>query len=281
MSAAGLEPAACSFGRSRSIQLSYADPAGVNAPGRNRTCGLRLRKPALCPLSYGCLAASAKTDVTVAQRLGSQDSNLEHRDSESRVLPLHHSPMAFDLKSSGACASAVIQTKPRKRERPRRNVSGGASCSACGVLYTRRLSRASQPDEKRRCRRWTNPSAGITCPAMKKVGDMTLFLTFGTLSLSFGYVKASNRFAHPCGMRKYDPAASSDRGSLASTSERAAFPAHGLVSTAATFGRATAQPKGASSDASSGVQKTGLFERPPYVLTPWNPRNLSPRAVFA
>ena len=70
MSAAGLEPATCSFGRSRSIRLSYADAAMRNTPGRNRTCGLRLRKPALFPLSYGCLVAPVQTDAADGTKVG-------------------------------------------------------------------------------------------------------------------------------------------------------------------------------------------------------------------
>ena len=119
VSAAGFEPATCSLGGSRSVQLSYADQSSWQCIRQ----GSNLRPPAR---NAGALSAELRMPV-IARRSGgrmqrsgwgAQESNLEHRDSESSVLPV--APLPSERRGKALWSRAL----PRNTARSPGNAKG-------------------------------------------------------------------------------------------------------------------------------------------------------------
>ena len=127
VSAAGFEPATCSLGGSRSVQLSYADQSSWQCIRQ----GSNLRPPAR---NAGALSAELRMPV-IARRSGgrmqrsgwgAQESNLEHRDSESSVLPV--APLPSERRGKALWSRA----HPRKTARSPGNAKGPAGTGPTG-----------------------------------------------------------------------------------------------------------------------------------------------------
>ena len=127
VSAAGFEPATCSLGGSRSVQLSYADQSSWQCIRQ----GSNLRPPAR---NAGALSAELRMPV-IARRSGgrmqrsgwgAQESNLEHRDSESSVLPV--APLPSERRGKALWSRAL----PRKTARSPGNAKGPAGTGPTG-----------------------------------------------------------------------------------------------------------------------------------------------------
>ena len=127
VSAAGFEPATCSLGGSRSVQLSYADQSSAQCirqgsnlrpPARNAgALSAELRMPVIARRSGGCMQRSG---------WGAQESNLEHRDSESSVLPV--APLPSERRGKALRSRAL----PRKTARSPGNAKGPAGTGPTG-----------------------------------------------------------------------------------------------------------------------------------------------------
>jgi len=127
VSAAGFEPATCSLGGSRSVQLSYADQSSAQCIRQ----GSNLRPPAR---NAGALSAELRMPV-IARRSsghmqrsgwGASESNLEHRDSESSVLPV--APLPIECREKALWSRAL----PRKTARSPGNAKGPAGTGPTG-----------------------------------------------------------------------------------------------------------------------------------------------------